>query len=73
MAEATELQNLIVPCGSTSRQFVLSGNKLYIQRITRAGVPYIADISYVTTPERVWESGLVTELMINYFRWYWYN
>jgi len=63
MAEASELQKLIVPYESTSRQLMLSGNKLFVRRVTRAGISYIIDISDMTTPELVWDGGPVTEMV----------
>jgi hypothetical protein len=53
-----------VPRKSTSKHFVLSGNKLYIRRITRAGVSYIVDIGYANAPELVWEGGPIVEIVI---------
>jgi hypothetical protein len=64
MAEASNLQSLIVSHESTNRPFIFSGKGLYLTRITRAGVPYVSDISYVTSTELVWEGGPITEIVI---------
>jgi len=64
MAKASDLHNSIVPYESTSRQLILSSNKLYVRRVTRAGISYIVDISHMTTPELVWDGGPVTEMVI---------
>jgi hypothetical protein len=37
---------------------------LYLQRIIRAGVSYISGIGYTNSPELVWKSGPVAEIMI---------
>jgi hypothetical protein len=64
MAESPDLQSPIFLRETLSRQFILSGNKLYVRRITRAGVSYVLDISYETAPELVWEGGPITEIVI---------
>jgi len=63
-AEASNLQNLIISHESTNRRFVISDKSLYLTRIICAGVSYVSDVSYITSPELVWEGGPITKMLI---------